>query len=462
MAIQKHQIDMTNGPLLKKIILFTIPIMLTSFLQVLYNAADIVVVGNFSPNGEGAIALAAVGPTSSLINLVINGFISLSMGAGVVVAQAVGARNKNKIQRTVHTAILLGIILGFAVLVVGFFCSKTFLSWMGMPDDVPEVIEKAELYMKIYFLGAPAILLYNFSASILRSVGDSKRPLFILSISGLINVILNIIFVVCFGMSVEGVALATTIAQYISAVWVLLILIKDNADYKLYIKKIRFYAKELREIIVIGVPMGIQASLFNISNVIIHSAINSLNNTVLVAGNSAASSVESFIYVATTSFAHAAVTFAGQNTGAGKFERVRKTAFLCCGLSIVLGVIFGFIVLIFKEPLISLYNSEPAVIAMGARRITIMSLFYGLCGTMDVIAYASRGMGKSIVPMFLTLIFACVIRVLCVYTVFEAYKMVEIVYWSYPVTWFMATIAQYCYFNYINRSMAKKFKRVNE
>ena len=448
MAKKSHEMDMTKGPLLKKIILFAIPLMLTSMLQLLYNAADIVVVGKFA----GDASLAAVGSTTSLINLIVNVFMGLSLGAGVIVAQAIGARNNNRLHKTVHTAMLLSVFLGFIVCAVGVFLCRPLLVLMGSPTDV---LDKATLYMRIYFLGMPGFMVFNFGAAILRSAGDTKRPLIILSISGLANVVLNLFFVILFEMDVAGVALATITSQYISAVWIVIILLKENSAYRLFLGKLRIYKNEFLQIIIYGLPIGIQSAFFSVSNVIIQSSINSFG-TLVVAGNSAASNIEGFVYSASNSISQTAMTFAGQNTGAGDYKRVKKVLIECSLLTLVVGMFLGAVVILFKTPLLLIYTDNPAVITAGVIRINIICMFYGFCGVMDTIANISRGMGKSFVPMIITLVFVCIVRIGWIFTIFKLFGTVECVYWSYPITWTLAIIAQLIYFAIVYKSKTKQ------
>ena len=448
MAKKSHEMDMTKGPLLKKIILFARPLMLTSMLQLLYNTADIVVVGKFA----GDASLAAVGSTTSLINLIVNVFMGLSLGAGVIVAQAIGARNNNRLHKTVHTAMLLSVFLGFIVGAVGVFLCRPLLVLMGSPTDV---LDKATLYMRIYFLGMPGFMVFNFGAAILRSAGDTKRPLIILSISGLANVVLNLFFVILFEMDVAGVALATITSQYISAVWIVIILLKENSAYKLFLGKLRIYKNEFLQIIIYGLPIGIQSAFFSVSNVIIQSSINSFG-TLVVAGNSAASNIEGFVYSASNSISQTAMTFAGQNTGAGDYKRVKKVLIECSLLTLVVGMFLGAVVILFKTPLLLIYTDNPAVITAGVIRINIICMFYGFCGVMDTVANISRGMGKSFVPMIITLVFVCIVRIGWIFTIFKLFGTVECVYWSYPITWFLAIIAQLIYFAIVYKSKTKR------
>ena len=445
-----QKIDMTSGPLFKKILLFAVPLMFTSILQLLYNAADMIVVGKFA----GPQSFAAVGSTTSLINLIVNLFIGLSMGTGVIAAQAIGAKNKQKLFKTVHTSILLSAIIGIVVGALGFTICRYLLILMASPADV---IDKATLYMRVYFCGMPGFMVYNFGAAILRSAGDTKRPLIILSVSGIANVFLNLIFVLILHLDVAGVALATIVSQYISAVWVIAILVKDNADYKLFINKLHIYKEQLVLIFKYGAPMGIQSAMFSISNVVIQSAVNSFG-TIIMAGNTAASNIEGFVYASANAVSQSAMTFAGQNTGAQRYDRVKKVLLISMGLTLFISVFLSGLVLIFKESLLIIYTSEPAIIAAGIVRLNIICLFYGLCGLMDTVANTVRGMGKSLIPMIITLVTVCLMRVLCVYTVFEKFKVIEVVYWSYPVTWGLAFIAQLIYFIAVYKTKKSKIK----
>lgn len=447
MSSKKHEIDMTSGPLFSKIIAFAIPLMLTSILQLLYNAADIVVVGKFA----GDTSLAAVGSTTSLINLIVNLFMGMATGTGVVIAQAIGANNKEKLHKTVHTAMLLSAILGVCVGFVGFTVSKYLLVLMSTPADV---LPKATLYVQIYFVGLPGLMIYNFGSAILRSAGDTKRPLVILTLSGLVNVVLNLVFVIYFKMDVAGVATATIISQYISAIVVVVLLLVSDTPYRLTLSKLHIYSKNLKQILQFGVPMGIQSSFFAISNVLIQSSVNSFGS-VIIAGNSAAANIEGFVFAATDSGAQAAMTFAGQNSGAKKYKRVKKVMLECSLLCIIISAVLGGMVMLFKGQLLSIYTDSTSVINAGIVRIDIICMFYGLCGVMGVIGNTVRGMGKSFIPMLITLIFVCAMRVLWIYTVFAAIKTIEIIYWSYPISWALAIIAQFIYFICVYRKTTK-------
>lgn len=445
---KNYETDLTNGPLLKKIIRFSLPLMFTSILQLLYNAADVVVVGAFA----GDASLAAVGSTGALTNLIVNLFMGMGTGTSVIVAQSIGARDSEKLCKTVHTSIAVSLILGVVLGIFGFFASKGMLVLMDSP---PDVLPKATVYVKIYFLGLPALMVYNFGAAIIRSAGDTKRPLIILGISGLVNVLLNLVFVILFKMDVAGVALATIISQYLSAIAIVHKLTHDDAAYRLSLSELKIHKKELLGVLKYGIPMGIQNSMFSISNVIIQSSINSFGKIVM-AGNAAAASIDGFVFAATDSGAQASITFAGQNAGAKKYDRVKKSLFLCIGLSTVMGILFGVLAIIFKNPLLSLYSDTPEAITAGAVRINIMCSIYFTCGIMNAIGNAVRGMGKSVVPMIITMFFVCVFRIIWIYTILPLNNTPATVYISYPISWVLAIIAHFTYFLIVYNSQKKK------
>lgn len=422
--------------------------MLTSILQLLYNAADVVVVGAFA----GDASLAAVGSTGALTNLIVNLFMGMGTGTSVIVAQSIGARDSEKLCKTVHTSIAVSLILGVVLGIFGFFASKGMLVLMDSP---PDVLPKATVYVKIYFLGLPALMVYNFGAAIIRSAGDTKRPLIILGISGLVNVLLNLVFVILLKMDVAGVALATIISQYLSAIAIVHKLTHDDAAYRLSLSELKIHKKELLDVLKYGIPMGIQNSMFSISNVIIQSSINSFGKIVM-AGNAAAASIDGFVFAATDSGAQASITFAGQNAGAKKYDRVKKSLFLCIGLSTVMGILFGMLAIIFKNPLLSLYSDTPEAIAAGAVRINIMCSIYFTCGIMNAIGNAVRGMGKSVVPMIITMFFVCVFRIIWIYTILPLNNTPATVYISYPISWVLAIIAHFTYFLIVYNSQKKK------
>lgn len=430
---------MTTGPFFKKILIFAFPLMLTGVLQLIYNAADIMVVGRFA----GSAALAAVGSTSSLINLIINLFIGLSTGAGVITARHIGANLSERMHKCVHTAMAISIISGFAVCLFGYFLSGTFLKLMGTPEDVLPLATK---YLKIYFLGAPASLVYNFGASIVRATGDTKRPLYILASTGIVNVILNLVLVVVFHLDVAGVAIATIVAQYISAILIVARLTHLPNECRVNFKKIKIYKQELKEIMRIGVPAGFQSSLFSFSNVLIQSTINTFGS-VAMAGNTAAQNADAIIYTCTNAVAQTAMTFTSQNIGARKYENLRKIFFICLGTAFSISIVLGALGLIFPHQIIGIFTTEKDVIEIGTQRLYILMTTYFICSLMDVAGCQIRGMGKSVEPMVITLLGACGIRVLWLYTGFPLRKELWNLYLSYPISWTITFIAlMICYF----------------
>ncbi len=424
---RKYEIDMCNGPLFKKILVFSIPLMLSGVLQLLFNAADIVVVGRFAGNE----ALAAVGSTSSLINLLVNLFIGLSVGANVLVARFYGAGQKKELSEMVHTAVLTSLISGVILVFAGLILAKPALSLMGTPDDV---INQAALYMRIYFLGMPAMMAYNFGSAILRAVGDTKRPLYYLLIAGVVNVALNLFFVIVLHMGVAGVAVATAVSQVISALLVLRCLRESEGDYKLNIKALHIYKDKLLKMMQIGLPAGIQGALFSISNVLIQSSVNSFGS-VAMAGNTAASNIEGFVYVAMNTLYQTAISFAGQNYGAKNYKRIGKILLICQGLVFAIGVVLGNAAYFFGDVLLRLYTPDMKVISYGMRRMAVICTAYCLCGMMDVMVGIMRGMGYSVVPMLVSLTGACLFRIVWVYTVFRQIPTLECLYVSYPISW---------------------------
>ncbi|MCR4882063.1 MAG: MATE family efflux transporter [Clostridiales bacterium] len=437
---RRYEMDMTTGALLPKILVFSGPLILTGILQLLYNAADVVVVGRFA----GATSLAAVGSTGSLINLIINVFMGLSVGTSVMVARYYGAGDVRMVQDTVHTSILVSLVSGIAVGIFGFFMAKPILRLMDSPEDV---IDLATLYVKIYFLGMPFNLLYNFGAGILRAVGDTKRPLYYLTISGAANVGLNLILVIVFQMGVAGVAIATVVSQAISMVLVLLCLIRSHGAIHLDLRKLRIRKGPLLGIMQVGLPAGLQGSLFSISNVLIQSSINSFQSTAM-AGNAAASNLEGFVYTAMNSIYQADLTFASQNYGAGKKDRVKSVLWNCLGTVVVIGLGLGLLFQAFDRTLLSVYNQDPAVIDYGVLRMHIILPTYFICGMMDVMVGQLRGIGYSIMPMIVSLTGACLFRILWIMTIFSMpqFHTLQMLYISYPVSWALTfSIHMICY-----------------
>lgn len=429
----KKNIDMINGPLLKKLIVFSVPLILSGVLQLLFNAADVVVVGQFA----GTESFAGVGSTGSLVNLITNLTIGLAVGANVVMARAIGAQSREKASKIVHTSVIVAVAGGVIVALIGYFMSATFLTLMKTD---PEVIDKATLYLEIYFLGSPASVLYNFGASLLRAKGDTKRPLYFLIIAGVINVVLNLFFVIVLNMDVAGVAVATVISQAVSAVLVVICLIKDKDYCKMSFRKLRVHGKEFIEILRVGLPAGVYSSLFSLSNVIIQSAVNGFGKAVM-AGNSAGSNLEGFVYISMNAFYNAAITFTGQNYGARKYERIKRVFLDCLLLVTVVGVVLGVVFLLFSRFLSSLYSPDPEVINYSITRLKVDLPLYFTCGVMEVLVGVLRGMGYSIVPMIISFLGACVFRIVWVYTVFETWHFLWVLYVSYPVSWILTSAA---------------------
>ena len=442
--------NLLEGPLLPNIITYTIPIILTSLLQLLFNAADLVVVGRFC----GSVSVAAVGATGSITNLIVNLFIGLSVGAGVSVAHAYGERDAQAVHRTVHTAVVTALVGGAVLTVIGVTFSETFLHMMGTPENV---LKLSAVYMKIYFGGIVFSMIYNFCASILRAAGDTKSPLVFLSIAGVVNVVLNLIFVTVFHMNVAGVALATTISQAVSAVLVVLALMKRDDACRLDLRMVRFHKAQLIKMIKIGLPAGIQGSLFSISNVLIQSSINSFGD-IFMSGNAAASNIEGFAYVCINAFSQASVNFVGQNAGAKQYDRVRKTVLICLACVFVVGLGVGLLFYTFAEQLLSIYITDSAeAISYGVIRMAFICLTYFTCGMMDSLTGALRGLGASMVPMVICILGVCVFRVAWIYTIFQVpqFHTPECLYLSYPISWVITFAFEFVAFLMVYRRKVK-------
>jgi len=436
---KSFEMDMCNGPLLGKILLFAIPLMLSGILQLLFNAADIIVVGRF----VGHQALAAVGSTSSLINLLVNVFIGLSVGTNVLVANYYGARKEDMVSETVHTSVLTSLICGSFLILVGLFLAGPLLTLMGTPDDV---LEQATLYMRIYFAGMPVIMLYNFGAAILRAIGDTQRPLCFLLVAGVINVLLNLLFVTQFHMGVAGVALATVLSQVISAALIVYTLVNSDGCFRLNLSRLRINPARLRQMIRIGLPAGMQGAIFSISNVLIQSSINSFGS-VAMAGSTAASNIEGFVYTSMNALHQTALSFTSQNYGAGKTDRINRILFLCLGCVTAVGLLMGNLACFFGPQLLGIYSSDPDVISYGLIRMSYICIPYFICGVMDVMVGSLRGMGYSIMPMLVSLTGACGLRILWIFTVFQWSRSLETLFLSYPISWgITAAVHMICYF----------------
>lgn len=447
----RYEIDMCSGPILKKMLLFALPLMFSSILQLLFNAADIVVVGRFA----GDDSLAAVGSTSALINLFTNLFVGLSVGANVAAARFFGAKQERELSDTVHTAMTLSLISGVVLTVLGMLGASQMLELMQSP---PEVIGLASDYLRIYFAGMTATMAYNFGAALLRAMGDTRRPLYYLLAAGAINVVLNLLFVIKFKMDVEGVALATVISQIISAVLVLRCLIKEQGGFHLDLKRLRINGRVLGVILSIGLPAGFQGIIFSASNVVIQSSVNGFGN-IVVAGSSAAANIEGFVYMAMNAFHQAAISFVGQNYGAGKYKRINRIVLTAQCCVVVTGLLLGNLAVFFGEPLLRIYTDSPAVVDAGLIRLGIITRTYALCGIMDVMVGALRGIGRSVMPMIVSLLGACGLRLLWLATVFKIpeYHTIDTVYMSYPISWIITLLVHIICYVWAKRRITMKY-----
>ncbi|MBO4479532.1 MAG: MATE family efflux transporter [Clostridia bacterium] len=425
----KKGMDMTTGRLFPNLLAFAIPLVLSGVLQLLFNAVDLVVIGNFSQTR--VISLAAVSSNNSLINLFVNVAIGVSLGVNVVMAQAIGEGNSEKAERTVHTSMLLALAIGLVVMAVGTIGARQFLVWM---QANPEVIDKAHTYLFIYFFGAPANVIYNFGAALLRAKGDTRRPLLYLTIAGVVNVVLNIILVVAANMDVAGVAVATIVSQYISAALVLLALLREKGELKLDLKKLRFHKEELKHIVRIGLPSGILSSFFSIANIIIQSAINTFSAAV-IAGNATGISIEAFVYTSMNAVAGTASTFSGQNYGAGKYKRIRHVMWECCLIEAIVGILLGGLFMLLRHQLAGIYTSEEEVIRVAGERMMVILPFYFVCGVVEVLVGCMRGMNYSVMPTAASFLSVCVYRIVWVFVYFRAFREPRSLWLSYPISW---------------------------
>lgn len=448
---REYKIDMCEGSISKKMLLFAVPLMLSGILQLLFNAADIVVVGNFA----GDKSLAAVGATSSVINLLTNLFIGLSVGSSVLVANYIGANKQDDLKKTVHTAMSVSVISGLALTVIGIILAPAVLKLMQTPD---EVLELAVIYLRTYFSGMTAVMVYNFGAGILRAVGDTRRPLIFLTVAGVINVVLNLIFVIVFRMDVLGVGLATVISQFVSAVLVVRCLMKENSNIRLVLKELYIDKHKLLRMIQIGLPAGFQGMLFSLANTFIQSSVNSFGTTV-IAGNSASANIEGFAFTSMNAFHQATISFTSQNAGARIEKRINKILFTGMGFVLAVGIIFAVFYISFGDFLLGLYTNSPEVIEAGMRRLVIIAASYALCGMMDVVVGSLRGLGYSFVPMSVSIIGICALRLIWLATVFqiEKYHTIEMIYYTYPLSWTVTLIAHLISFAVVRRKTHKKW-----
>ena len=450
MGKKTYAIDMVNGSIFKSIVAFVVPLILGNILQLLYNAADIIVVSRWA----GSNAMASVGATGSLNALIVSLFIGLSVGSSVIVSRCCGARNGAGIHRAVHTSILLGITAGISAMIIGITFSGFILKLMGTPEG--KVLDGAVLYMKIYFIGVPASLVYNFGAAILRAIGDTRRPLYILAFSGIVNVVLNLIFVIGFHMSVEGVAIATAVSNYVSAAAVVFALVRADGAYRLNFKDLKFHKEELSGILKVGLPAGIQSSLFSISNTLIQSSVNSFG-TAAIAGNAAAGNIEGFVYTAMNAFYQAAITAVSQNYGAKNEKRVYKSFHVSLACVSVVGLVLGVLTAIFARPLLGIYITDSAeAIRLGIIRIIINGVPYFLCGIMEVQAGLLRGLGFSTASMVNSLIGACGFRIIWVMLILPLNRTLEMLFICWPISWIVVITLHGMYYMIFKKKAIKK------
>ena len=447
-------VDLTQGPLFKNIVLYTIPIIITSVLQLLFNAADIVVVGR----AKNEAALPAVGATSALLNLLVNLLIGLSIGAGVLAARYFGSRDEKSMHELVHTSIPMATIGGIIFGIIGFCFANVFLGWMDTPQ---EILAQATLYVKIYCIGIPFSIVYNFGAAILRSVGDTTRPLIFLVIAGILNVLFNLMFVLGFNMDVDGVATATIISQAISAVLVLGYMMRIRDSHRFQPKKMKIYKDKFLSILAIGLPAGIQGSFFSISNVIIQRGINSFGPDA-IAGNTAAVSIEGFVFTSLDAFYQTALNFTGQHIGAKKYGRIKKIILLCLASVTVLGLVLSLTAMLLAHPLVKIYVPEnEAAIQIGVMRLQYLLVTYVVCGIMDVFSGMLRGMGYSTSSMLITLICVCGLRIVWIFTIFAVpeYHALNVLYLSYPISWVLCVLVQAALFLFVYFRLMKRVRR---
>ena len=447
---KSYKIDMCSGPIVSRLLLFTGPLVLSSVLQLLFNAADVVVVGKYA----GDNSLAAVGSVGPLVNLMVALFMGLSIGSNVLASHYYGSGDERQLSKTVHTSMLISVIGGIVLAIAGVIFSRQILIWMDSPD---ETLPLATIYLKLYFLGMPASMVYNFGSAILRAVGDTKRPMYYLTTAGVINVILNLFFVISLHMDVAGVAIATVISQIVSAVLVTRCLLNESGALKLRISKLAIDGYILARIIRIGLPASFQGMLFSLSNVIIQSSVNSFGATV-VAGNSAAQNIEGFVYVSMNAFYQACISFISANVGARHYERINKILVRAEICVIITGMLLGGSAYLFSYTLLGIYTDSLAVIEAGAVRMACVSLPYFLCGMMDVMVGALRGIGYAILPMIVSLVGACGLRLLLIFTVFKLPRFHEtrFLYLMYPISWTVTFLAHVVCYIIVKRKFDKE------
>lgn len=445
MKNNKYEIDMCNGTIMDKLISFSLPLMLSGILQLMFNAIDIIVVGRFS----GSQSLAAVGSTTALINIFTNLFIGISLGANVLAARYYASGKTEEMSKTVHTAITMALVSGIIMAIAGLIFARGALEIMGTPDDV---IGKSTLYMRIYFCGMPFFMLYNYGAAILRAVGDTKRPLMFLMISGVINAILNLILVILFHLDVAGVGIATVISQCTSCILTLRCLHHTKSSYQLHLSKLKIEWNYLKQIFEVGIPAGIQSTVINISNAMLQSSVNSFGS-ISMAGYTAANNIFGFLYVSANAFTQACMSFTSQNYGVKKLKRMDKVLIDCLILSMTVMLVLGGGAYFFGPELLHIYSNQPDVIHAGMEIFTYTTFTYFLCGVMDLFPGALRGMGYSTVPMILSIIGTVGVRIIWIYGLFPTHRSLTFLFISYPASWIATIVMQVICFWFVRKKI---------
>ena len=450
--MQKREIDMCHGRILPGFLQMAWPLMLSSVLQLLFNAADVIVVGNFASEHS----LAAVGSTTALVNLMTNLFLGLSTGANVLTARFSGSGDAKNTEKAVHTSLMLAIVSGAILTVIGLVMAEQLLRWMQSP---PETLALSAEYLRIYFCGMIAMMVYNFGSSILRTKGDTKRPLYYLAAAGVLNVILNLFFVIVWDMDVAGVGLATTISQFVSAGLIVRCLMKESGAFRLSLRKLRIDRGIAKQILQIGIPAGFQGVVFSLSNVVIQSSVNGFGDIVM-AGSAAAASVEGFVWVSMNAFSQVALTYMSKNIGAGAYHRINRIAILSCGCAALTGLVFGNLAYLFGETLLGIYDPRPEVIEAGMIRVGLVCCWYFTCGLMDCIVGNIRGMGYAVMPTVVSLLGACGLRILWIFTIFRIpeYHTLFLLFLSYPISWIVTFLVHFVCFLFMRRRFPRRLQ----
>ncbi len=450
MNSKQYEIDMTHGPIFGKLIQFALPLMLSSILQLLFNAVDVVVVGRF----VGSQALAAVSSNTALINIFTTLFIGISLGVNVIVAQFFAVNDSKNVSETVHTAILTALIVGVIIGLLGITLGRSLLGLMGVPSDV---IELSSLYLRIYFLGMPFFMLYNFGAAILKAIGDTRRPLIYLLIAGVINALFNVYLVVEWNLGVAGVAISTITSQFISCILVLATLLRSNTSYRLYPKKLHINLKVLKKILSVGVPAGLQSMVVNIANATIQTNVNSFGSLAM-AGYGTYMNINGFIYVTVNSITQTAITFVGQNYGVKDLKRIDRISWQCVLLSFLGGTLVGTIIFLFGQQICGIYSTDHEVIDVALRLMPYMAIPYGLCGIMDTLPGCMRGMGYSTIPMLIHLFGVVVFRYIWMATAFSSYNTLEVLILSFPISWVITSLLQFIALMVVRNNIRKNIE----